>query len=218
MKRSALEIVEGYLSRLRLELAAVGTRDTEELIAEIRSLLVDAARDDPEVAAVEIERLGEPAELARSILAERGLDVSAGISSGVWWRLGFAAPIDLSIGLALPLAAAYPLYSLYAVAQLNEQSAASIVIVLVLALVVLAWPVYIWRPWRRGGQTLSPGMMITGIAVVRAPGFWRIVRIKELKEMGLAPRRHVKMAVVMTLIAIVLFLSVLLIVRDVGSL
>jgi hypothetical protein len=214
MTRSASRIVEDYLSALRGELAGAGARDTDDLVAEIRSLLTEAAGDDPEAAATEVGRLGEPAELARGILAERGLDASTGMSTGVWWRLGLAAPLDLAIGLALPLAAALPLYF---VASFGQPRAASVAIAAVLAAGTLAWPFFVWRPWRRGGRSLSPGMTFTGIAVVRAPGFWRLVRIGELSEMGLAPRRRVIVAVLVALVAFALIAGAVLVGVDAGG-
>ncbi len=197
MTRSASEIVGIYLSRLRAELAAAGAEDTDDLVAEIRSVLTDAAGDDAEAASAETARLGEPAELARGILAERGLDSSAAVSQGTWWRLGLAAPIDIAIGLAPVLVAALPLYTMI---RFGQPRVASIAIALALSLAVLAWPFFLWRPWRRGGGALSPGMTLTGLAVVRAPGFWRLARIDELGAMGLAPRRRVTVAAVVALV------------------
>jgi hypothetical protein len=212
--RSASDIIEGYLARLRAELVAGGAQDAEDLIAEIRSLLNEAAQGDAERAATEVRRLGEPAELAHGIMAERGLDASGGLASGVWWRLGIAAPIDLAIGLALPVAAALPLY---VAAVFGQPRFASVAIAIALAVAVLAWPFFVWRPWRRGGSTLSPGMTLTGLAVVRAPGFWRLVRIDELRAMGLAPRRHVALAVVVALFAMILFAGAGAVGVDVGG-
>jgi methionine-rich copper-binding protein CopC len=199
MTRSASEIIESYLSRLRSELTAAGAEDTDDVVAEIRSLLTEAAGDDAQAAEAQTERLGEPAELARGILAERGLDPATGMASGTWWRLGIAAPVDIAIGLAVPLAAALPLY---VVGWFGQPRAMSIAIAVVLGAVALAWPFFIWRPWRRGGRSLSPGMTLTGLAVVRAPGFWRLVRIEELRAMGLAPRRRVGTAVFVAIVAV----------------
>ncbi len=214
MSTSASAIVEEYLSRLRAELVAAGAEDTDEIVAEIRSLLIEAAGDDRDVAASETGRLGEPAELARGILVERGLDASAGLSSGVWWRLGIAAPIDLAIGLAVPIAAAVPLY---VAAWFGQPRLASIAIAIALGTAAVAWPFFIWRPWRRGGRILSPGMTLTGLAVVRAPGFWRLVRIDELAAMGLAPRRRIVLAVAAALIAVTMLAGVALVGVDVGG-
>ena len=214
MTRTASAVVEEYVSRLRAELAAAGARDTDDLVAEIRSLLSEAAGDDPEAAATEAGRLGEPAELARGILVERGLDASAGVSSGVWWRLGIAAPIDIAIGSALPLAAAVPLY---VAAWFGEPRAASMAIAIALGVAALAWPFFVWRPWRRGGRALSPGMTLTGLAVVRAPGFWRLVRVDELGTMGLAPRRRIAAATVVALFAVTLLVGAALIGLDFGG-
>ncbi len=206
--------VDEYLSRLRSELEAAGAQDTDELVDEIRSLLDEAAAQDPEAAARETERLGDPAELARGILAERGLDASAGMSSGVWWRLGIAAPTDLAIGLSVPAAAAVPLY---VAAVFGQPRGFSVAIAVALGVATLAWPFFIWRPWRTGGRTLSPGMTLTGLAVVRAPGFWRLVRLAELEAMGLAPRRRTALAVVVALFSAVLLAGASVIPLDVGG-
>ena len=211
MTRPASEIIEEYLSRLQTALEAATATDADDVVAEIRSLLVEAAGDDPEAAVAEIERLGTPEDLARGILVERGLDDSAGMSTGVWWRLGIAAPIDIAIGLAVPLGAALPLLI---VAGTGEPRGVSITVAALLGLATLAWPFFIWRPWRRGGRSLSPGMTLTGVAVVRAPGFWRVVRIGEMGALGLAPRRHVGRAVAIALVAAVLLAGSLLVGLD----
>lgn len=214
MTRTASEIVESYLARFRSELEAAGAPDTDDLVAEIRSLLADAAGDDPARALTQIERLGEPSELARGVLAERGLDDSAGMPTGLWWRLGVAAPVDIAIGLALPLAAALPLY---VAAAYGQPRTASVAIALAVGLAVLAWPFFIWRPWRAGGRTLSPGMTLTGLAVVRAPGSWRLARLDELASMGLAPRRRVALAVIIALVALALLAGTTLLGVDFGT-
>ncbi len=214
MTRSASWIIENYLSRLRSELTSAGAADADDVVAEIRSLLTEAAGDDARAAEAQTARLGEPAELARGILAERGLDPAAGMASGTWWRLGIAAPVDIAIGLAVPLAAALPLY---VAGWFGQPRAMSIVIAVVLGAAALAWPFFIWRPWRRGGRSLSPGMTLTGLAVVRAPGFWRLVRIEELRALGLAPRRRVGLAVIVALVAVLLIAGASLVGLDFGG-
>ncbi|HSK46527.1 MAG TPA: hypothetical protein VLA05_00810 [Coriobacteriia bacterium] len=214
MTRSASDTIELYLSAFRSELSSAGAEDADDLVAEIRSLLTEAAGDDPEAAADEIKRLGEPAELARGILAERGLDPASGVSPGVWWRLGIAAPLDIAIGLALPLAAALPLY---VAAWFGQPRVASVVIAIALGVAAMAWPFFIWRPWRRGGRTLSPGMTLTGLAVVRAPGFWRLVRIDELRAMGFTPRRRVLLAALTAVVAVAMLAGATFVGFDVGG-
>lgn len=214
MTRSASQIIDDYLSTLRSELTAAGAEDTDDVVAEIRSLLTEGAGDDAQSAEAQTARLGEPAELARGILAERGLDATTGMASGTWWRLGIAAPVDIAIGLAVPLAAALPLY---VVGWFGQPRAMSIAIAVVLGALALAWPFFIWRPWRRGGRSLSPGMTLTGLAVVRAPGFWRLVRIDELRAMGLAPRRRVGVAVIVALVAVALIAGASLVGLDFGG-
>ncbi|MBN2406009.1 MAG: hypothetical protein JXE06_10570 [Coriobacteriia bacterium] len=214
MTRSVSKIAEEYLSRLRAELVAAGAEDTEETIAEIHSLLMEAGEEGPEAMAAAVIRLGDPAELARGILAERGLDPAAGMSTGLWWRLGIAAPIDIALGVALPLAAAIPLY---VVALSGQPRVLSIAISLVLAAAVLMWPAYIWRPWMEGGRVLSPGMTLAGLAVVRAPGFWRVLRIEDLSAMGLVPRRRVISSLIVVLVGAALLVGVTVMGLDVGG-
>ncbi len=214
MSREAERVLEGYLAHLRSELVAAGAPDADDLVAEIRSLIADAAGDDPGGVADEVERLGSAAELARGILAERGLDASEGVTTGVWWRLGIAAPLDIAIGVSLPLAAALPIYAVVAAA---EPRMVGIVMAVVLALAVLAWPFFLWRPWRRGGRTLTPGMALTGLAVVRAPGFWRLTLLSDLEAMGLAPRRRIALSTAVMLVAAVLLVGAIAIGFDAGG-
>jgi hypothetical protein len=206
MSDTASRAVETYVARLRAELVAAGAEDADDLVSEVRSMLTEAAGDDATSAAREIERLGEPAELARGIMAERGPDGAGGLPPGVWWRLGVAAAIDLVVGLVVPAVAAVPLvlFGLRA-----EPHVFGVIEAVALGLVALAWPFFIWRPWRRGGRSLSPGMTLTGLAVLRGPGDWRLMRIDALPPMGLAPRRHVVLAVLITLAAVLLIGAVL---------
>jgi hypothetical protein len=214
MSGGAERIVGEYLAQLRSELVAAGAPDADDLVAEIRSLVSEAAGDDPDAASAELERLGSATELARGILAERGLDAGEGVSAGVWWRLGLAAPLDIAIGLSLPVAAALPIY---AIAAAGEPRLASISMAVVLGVAALAWPFFLWRPWRRGGRLLTPGMALTGLAVVRAPGFWRLARLRDLAAMGLAPRRRIALSTVITLVAAVLLAGAVVIGFDAGG-
>ena len=214
MTRSVSEIVEEYLSQLRGELVALDAEDIDELVLEIRSLLTEAAADDPWKAESEVDRLGEPAELAIGILAERGLEPTAGMPTGIWWRLGIAAPVDLALGAALPLVAVFPLYS---VARFGLPRVASIAIAIALTAAVLAWPFLLWRPWRTGGRSRTPGMTFTGLAVVRAPGSWRLVRTDELEALGLVPRRGVLRTILVALVGVVLLAGASRVGLDVGG-
>lgn len=205
--RTAASLVETYLAQLRIELTFLGASEQDELVAEIRSLLVEAAGDDPEQAAVQIERFGSPAELATGILAEKGLAGGGAMTPAEWWRLGIAAPVDIAIGLSAPVAAFFPAYLTLTAVIENHLTTAWPYAIAVLAFFVgsLAWPWYVWRPWRTGGPRVTAGMALTGIAVVRAPGFRRIVRWADLAALGLpAPKRGRISAVAMVLFAVML--------------
>lgn len=204
MTRSAVEIIEAYLQHLRAELVASGAPDVDDLVDEIRSMLAEASNGSSQRATDEVARLGAPVDLARAILEERGLEPAHGIPSGVWWRLGLAAPIDIAIGVSVPLAATLPVA---VIASFVEPRIAGIALAAVLGIAALAWPFFIWRPWRRGGQTLSPGMTFTGLAIVRTPGMWRLATLSELEAAGDAPRRRWGLAVAVTALAIVAMVS-----------
>jgi hypothetical protein len=210
MTPSASAAIDDYLLRLRSELDAAGASDTDDMVAEVRSLLEEAAGDDPEAASAEIDRLGEPAELARGILTERGVDPASGMPSAVWWRLGIAAPLDIAVGLAVPLAVTL---LLLVVARTGTTSI--VLTAAFLAVASLAWPFFIWRPYRRGGVPASPGMTLTGLAVVRTPGRWRLVPVGELEAMGLAPKRRVASAVLAVIIGVLVLAGAVFVVIDV---
>lgn len=201
MTRSAAEVIEGYLTELRAQLELAGARDIDDQIAEIRSYLTEGAAGDPDVAVAEIERLGDATELARGVLVEARLDAAPGLPTSTWWRMGIAAPIDILIGLSVPAASTVPLFAL---ARSGEPRVAAVLLAVTLAAAALAWPFFVWRPWQRGGQALSPGMVLAGIAVVRAPGFWQVVPVDQLQPMGLAPRRKIGAAVILVIFALVL--------------
>jgi uncharacterized membrane protein len=183
MTRTSADLIEGYIARLKAELDFLGAAEAHELVSEVRSLLVDAAGDDAERAAAEIAKFGEPAELAAGILAERGLSADGGMTPADWWRMGIAAPIDIAIGLSVPLAALVPTYGVWRAAG-TVAWPFTIAVTLFFAGTLL-WPFYAWRPWWVGGRRLSAGMSLTGITVVRAPGFRRVVRTSDLAGMGL---------------------------------
>jgi hypothetical protein len=183
MTRTSAELIEGYIARLTAELDFLGAAEARELVAEVRSLLVEAAGDDADRAAVEIAKFGEPAALAAGVLAERGLSADGGMTPADWWRMGIAAPVDIAIGLSVPLAALVPTYGVWRAAG-TVAWPFTIAITLFFAGTLL-WPLYAWRPWWVGGRRLSAGMSLTGITVVRAPGFRRVVRTSDLAGMGL---------------------------------
>jgi hypothetical protein len=181
--RTSAELIEGYLARLAAELDFLGAAETRELVAEVRSLLVEAAGEDPDRAAAEIARFGQPVELAAGILAERGLTADGGMTPADWWRMGIAAPIDIAIGLSVPLAAVVPTYAVWQAAGVISWPFTLGVTLFFAG--TLIWPFYVWRPWWVGGRRSSAGMALTGIAVVRAPGFRRVMRTSDLAGMGL---------------------------------
>lgn len=184
----AVPVIEGYLAKLRLALDSAGAADVDDLVAEVRSMLVDAAGDDAERAASEIERLGGPEALATGILAERGVGTSSGMSTAEWWRMGIAVPIDIVIGVSVPLAVLVPLYRAFVSAQgpwLGGARFYGIAAGIALFAGSLVWPWWVWRPWREGGLRTTAGMAITGISVVRAPGFRQVVRTRDLADLGL---------------------------------
>lgn len=185
---SAADLIESYIARLRTELTSVGAAEADDLAAEVRSMLADAAGDDPDRATAEIAALGEPAELAAGILAERGLSPEGAMSSAEWWRMGIAVPIDITIGVSVPVAAFLPFYLAFAAPV--RPDAAVLIALSALLLGALVWPWYVWRPWRTGGSSATAGMAIMGISVVRAPGFWRVVRTEDLAALGLTPARR----------------------------
>lgn len=188
IRPESVSLIETYLAKLRLELDSAGAADVDDIVAEVRSLLVDAAGDDLGLAEAEIGRLGTPADLAAGVLAEHGLDSSAGVPTADWWRMGAAAPIDIVVGVSVPLAILVPLYRAVVSVQGPLSEGAALPALLAGGALLagsLYWPWWVWRPWREGGLRTSAGMAITGISVARAPGFRRVVRTKDLAALGL---------------------------------
>lgn len=183
--------IERYVAGLRGELGVLKPEDSAELAREIGTMLVDAARHDPEQAFAEMERLGEPWRLAAALLAERGITTSDGVPAASWWRLGVAAAIDIVLGLAAPMAVAVWLFSpvwqsLVAypgVAVGASLGKAGIVVALCALAAVLTWRA--WSPWRSGGRAITSGMAIAQIAVVRLGGTRVVVRQSDLRAAGL---------------------------------
>jgi len=180
--------IERYIAGLREELALLGTAESGELAREIRDMLTDAAREDAELAFAEMERLGEPAELAATLLAERGVSASAGIPTAAWWRLGTAAVLDIIVGVAAPLLIAVGSWSLVPLALDSLWPQGIVVLIAIVGALgltlSLSWQY--WLPWREGGRATTPGMALAGIAVLRIGDTRTVASISDLRRAGLA--------------------------------
>jgi hypothetical protein len=178
--------IERYVAGLRGELALLGPSASGELIHEIRDVLLDAAKEDPERAFAEMQRLGEPSHLAAALLAERGVAPAGGIPSAEWWRMGIAAVIDIVVGLAAPVLIVVSLWGVTATALADggiEGIVLAVALVGALALTIaLTWRY--WAPWRRGGG-VTPGMAVTRIAVIRLGDARTVASAADLRRAGL---------------------------------
>ena len=183
--------IERYVRGLRSELSLLGAAEADDMLGDVRAMLVDAAHADPERAFAEMDRLGEPSELAATLLAERGIAPTGGIPTASWWRLGTAAVIDIFVGIALPVAVAVALYdSLWSAFAANDGVAPRLLTLVLVAGVlalasVLSWRY--WSPWRTPGRAATPGMRLAGIAFVRIGGSRAVVGTTELKAAGIRP-------------------------------
>jgi hypothetical protein len=202
-ERAALLIAE-YANGLRRELALLGASETTDLVSEVVAMLRDASEGDPEVAAAEIEKLGPPEELARTILEQHGLKTGPGTPAPSWWRLGIAAPVDILVGLAAPSAGIAFAIGVFGSLQQGDGVPAiravwAGVAIAVLALTSsMAWTY--WRPWREGGRSTTVGMSLAGISVVRIGGTRTVSLTKDLKAAGLAHARPNRVGTVLTLV------------------
>jgi hypothetical protein len=190
--------IEKYVAGLRSELTLLGSSESSEYLYEVRDMLLDTARDDPEHAFAEMERLGEPSKLAATLLAERGLIPEGGIPAASWMRLGTAAVIDILVGAALPVAAVVMLYdglwrTLFSpfnsnVGPWDRLFAIAYAVALVGFAVWFAWRV--WAPWREGGNSTA-GMALAQIAVVRMGGARAVSTTADLRAAGITlPRKR----------------------------
>jgi hypothetical protein len=184
--------IESYIAGLRSELALLGSAASTDLVYEVRDMLLDAARDDPERAFAEMQRLGAPSALAATLLQERGIGAAGGIPSAAWWRFGIAATVDILIGFAAPAAVlvflVVPVWqkimeSLPGVELPRRAGEIGIVLALLALSVVLSWRA--WEPWRVGGRSSTAGMALAGVAVVRLGGSRTVVRRSDLEAAGL---------------------------------
>ncbi len=189
-ERAAL-LITAYADGLRRELTLLGASEVTDSVSEIVAMLRDASEGDPEVAAAEIDRLGPPEELARTILEQHGLRTGQGTPGPSWWRLGVAAPIDILVALALPVAAACFTLAFTVVGAPDTEGAAVFRLVAAacsMAAVALTGAMS-WgylKPWREGGTRLTVGMTLAGISVVRLGGTRTIALTSDLKSAGLA--------------------------------
>jgi hypothetical protein len=197
--------IERYVDGLRAELSVLEPAESAELTREISTMLIDAARRDPERAFAEMERLGEPWHLAASLLAERGISADGGIPTASWWRMGIAATVDILIALAFPAAVMISVYKSawqsiagpYAGEVGSYQTVMSFVLVAALLGLSLTLSWRMWAPWRTGGPTATPGMALARISVVRLGGTRTVVQDSDLAAAGLAtPKRSLLSAAV----------------------
>ena len=203
-ERAAL-LITAYAEGLRRELALLGASEITDSVSEIVAMLRDASEGDPEAAAAEIDRLGAPEELARTILEQHGLEPGTGTPAPSWWRVGVAAPIDILVGLALPLAAAaFALAFTVVGAPATEGEAVFRLIAAACSLVglaltgAMAWNY--WKPWREGGTPSTVGMTLAGISVVRLGGTRSIALTADLKSAGLAHGGRSRAGSIVTLV------------------
>jgi hypothetical protein len=208
--------IERYIAGLRAELALLGSVASTDLVHEVRDMLLDAAREDPKRAFAEMDRLGEPAELAATLLSERGIASERGIPSASWWLLGTAAAIDILVGMALPVAALVNVYGQTWQALIGAQpfvSAGDRLTAIAIGFLLLGFASWFgwrtWAPWRDGGERPTVGMALTGIAVVRIGGDRAVARTSDLAAAGLHPvgRSKISSAVWLVLSLFVLWWS-----------
>ena len=208
-ERAAL-LITAYAEGLRRELALLGASEITDSVSEIVAMLRDASEGDPETAAAEIDRLGPPEELARTILEQHGLHTGPGTPAPSWWRLGVAAPIDILVGLAAPAAGVAFAVSVFGAWRAGgDDPAMSAVWALVacIALVLtgaMAWTY--WRPWREGGRSTTVGLTLTGISIVRVGGTRTVALTQDLASAGLD---HARRNLAGTVLTLVLSLAVL---------
>jgi hypothetical protein len=185
--------IERYIGGLRSELSLLGAAEATDLLDDVRSMLLDAAREDPERAFTEMSRLGEPSELAAALLTERGVAPDGGVPVASWWRLGTAAVIDIFVALALPVAVVVGLYqtiwrSAFAGPGAEPTLGYRIGILAASAAVVALAAWLGWRttaPWRNGGRSATPGMALAKIAVLKVGGTRSAVRNNDLVAAGI---------------------------------
>jgi hypothetical protein len=216
--------IERYVDGLRTELALLGAAESGDLAEEVRDMLLDAVRQDPERAFAEMERLGEPSRLAATLLAERGIAPAGGIPSASWWRMGIAATIDIVVGLAAPVAVVAAFYGAAwsalvgpwaSTVPIGSRIGISVLFAALFALAVwLAWRW--WAPWRNGGRSSSPGMMLAKIAVARLGGSRAVVLRSDLVAAGLETPKLTAMSVGTAIASVVLAVLMLVAVSTVS--
>jgi len=202
-ERAAL-LITAYADGLRRELSLLGASEITDSVSEIVAMLRDASEGDPDAASAEIDRLGPPEELARTILEQHGLHTGPGTPAPSWWRLGVAAPIDILVGLAAPAAGVALAVSVFASwgadGAVNVMSviAGLVACIAVVLTGTMAWRY--WRPWREGGRSTTVGLTLTGISIVRVGATRTVALTKDLATAGLDHARYSRLGTVLTLV------------------
>jgi hypothetical protein len=180
MPGSTSSATSAYLARLSAALELLGPEESQDVVAEIRSHIAEAIRQEGAPESAVLDDLGEPEVLAEGILVERG--VLDGPSPLPWWLVGAAALLDATLWVALTML----LVSFLAIVPVSilayqGQPPAWLPLLAVggavLVALLTAWR-SIWS-WRRvGGATL--GMRLLGLRRVRLGAGQRLVRTSEI--------------------------------------
>lgn len=174
--------IAAYLADLRSAMGTLGGERADEIVADIASLLREAADEGPDAVDRMLEELGPPQRLADGYLSEHGFGPESGMGPAEWWRLGAAAVADLLVGLSVPIAVSFPFW--VTIRQAGYAGGVWAWAFGALFAGALVWPWYAWRPWWVNGQRQSAGMALTRISVVRIAGARRVVRDRDLDRLG----------------------------------
>lgn len=179
--------LDDYLKRLAKELQALGPAETDDVVAEVRAHVQEAAGDDEGKVRGALAQLGEPETMAAGILAERGLVPAAGeIADAPTWRRLAAWIVDILVpGVLLvfvvPFGVLFLGLALFAGGHFTGSALAWIVMGIIVGLLIvwISWLAYALLA-RSGTRRTSPGMLLMGVRRVRVLGRTRVVLARDL--------------------------------------
>lgn len=174
---------EQYLKQLRSELEVLGPKEADEVVNDVRALLVDAVAEHDGDESAALEGFGAPGELAQRTLEERAASGEwASVPRAGWWLRAGAMAFDLAV-LAWSAQLTASLASVAYVATLSKTSLVPLALGIAGSLFVFAllgvYAVLVVAARRSPGGP-SFGMQLFGLRYVRVGAGGRVVRVRSI--------------------------------------
>ncbi len=208
---------EDFFLRLAKELEVLGPEETNDLVAEIRGHLAEAAKETSGDEYGALARFGSPEILAARILEERGvLPGGPGLPEAPAWMRWIARMMDVSIWMAVPLVLALVPLTVYfwgPAAHTPLPGLNPLWLVFLWFLVAAVAAATGWWAIRRRERprATTTGMSIMGLRRVHIGESLRTVRVSQVPGVSHSPLGRIRplLSALLALAMVVLFFCAL---------